>query len=117
MIKLQEIKEILETYKKYGWRLQKILLSNELKNELSAAEIKLFSSGVKVSNSKTDGALFSRSSKNSKQAWELRHLHLNPFAIFELIDDKTSATEKEKILKQLENRLEDYASNNLSRNH
>ncbi|MGI8545030.1 MAG: hypothetical protein ACR2MD_16340 [Aridibacter sp.] len=117
MIKLQEIKEILETYKKYGWRLQKILLSNELKNELSDAKIVNLFDDIKISNSKTDGALFSRSSKNNKQAWELRHLHLNPFAIFELIDDKTSATEKEKILKQMENRLEDYASNDLSRNH
>ncbi|MDQ3635576.1 MAG: hypothetical protein M3405_13860 [Acidobacteriota bacterium] len=117
MIKLQEIKEILETYRKYGWTLQKILLSDRLKNELSAAEIKLFSSGVKVSNSKADGALFSRSSKNNKEAWELRHLHLNPFAIFELIDAEISNSEKEKILKQMENRLEDYASNDLSRNH
>jgi hypothetical protein len=117
MIKAQEIKEILETYKKYGWTLEKILLSDELKNELNDAEIKDLFGDTKVLNSKTDGALFSRSSKNNKEAWELRHLYSNPFAIFELIDLENSKDEKQEIIKQMENRLADYASNKLSRNH
>ncbi len=117
MINALEIKEILETYKKYGWTLEKILLSKELKNELTDAEITELSGDAKIEHSKTDAALFSRNSKNNKQAWELRHFHSNPFAVFELIDSEVSETEKTEILKQMENRLEDYASNKSGRGH
>lgn len=111
MIKAQEIKEILETYKKYGWILQKILLSDKLKKELSKAEIRDIFGHTKIAHSKTDGALFFRNSENNKEAWELRHLHVNPFAIFELIEFESSDAEKQEILKQMENRLENYVSN------
>lgn len=114
MINAQEIKEILKTYNKYGWTLRKILLSNEYKNRLDNATIKDLFGDVGISESKTDGALFSRDSNNNKVAWELRYLNSNPFAVFELIDPESSDAEKETIFKQMQNKLQVYASDSLN---
>ncbi len=115
MINAQEIKEIVKTYEKYGWTLQRILLSQELKNKLTESEIENLFGDTKILDSKTNGALFSRDSKNNKVAWELRYLHSNPFAVFELIDSESSDSEKETIFTQMENQLLDYASNNIAK--
>lgn len=114
MISAQEIKSILETYEKYDWKLRKILLTKNLKNDLKEEDLKRLFGEAEISEAEIDGAFFSRNSKNDKIAWELRHLNANPFAVFELIDREAGAAECVEILKRMENRLENYASNKMS---
>lgn len=108
MISAEAIREILSLYKKYGWSLRRVLLSEKLYERLSASIKSLFDN-AEIIPAEIDAAWFSRASGITNEAWELRHLSETPFAIFELFE-KEIAEEifKEKLLeieKRLKNRL------------
>lgn len=111
MINASEIKEILSTYKKYGWEINRILLSDELKSSLSSDEIEELFGESEISDFAVDAVWFSRPSKHGKTAWELRHLSPNPFAIFELSDEDADESANAEMLKNSETRMADHASN------
>lgn len=108
MIDADVIQEILSLYKKHGWNLRRVLLSEKLRENLSASVGKLFET-TEIIPSEIDAAWFSRDSGKTRVAWELRHLSQTPFAVFETFEN-TVAEEvlREKMLemeKRLKNRL------------
>ncbi len=108
MVKAEVISEILSLYKKHGWSLRRVLLSEKLSKSLSAS-IKILFGDAEIVLSEIDAAWFSRTSGKSNVAWELRHLSETPFAVFELFEKETAEEIlREKLLemeKRLENRL------------
>ena len=111
MINAGQIEEILSLYKKHGWNLRRVLLSDALRKRLADSIEKLFGSAEVVS-SNIDAAWFSRPSRNNREAWELRHLSETPFALFETIGDDTSEAEREEIRREMEDRLGKLLSRN-----
>ena len=95
------ISEILETYKRHGWELRRVLLSPELKERLGNTASSLFGD-AEVRESDTDAAWFSRRSRPGVVAWELRRFGGTPFAIFRNVPDDTRGDEFEAILKDAE---------------
>ena len=85
MIKLDSLKEILSTYRKYGWVLRRILVGDDLDHKSLSSLPSL--SGVKISSSDISAAWFSRPSKDGPIAWELRYLGEPPFALLESLDE------------------------------
>ena len=104
MINAGQIGEILSLYKKHGWNLRRVLLSETLKKRLANASEELFGAAEIVS-SDIDAAWFSRASRKTHEAWELRHLSETPFALFEAFDGEVEETEREEIRRQMEDRL------------
>ena len=105
MISVEQILEILSQYKKHGWTLRRVLLSDDLRvrayNELvtlSAGE------AVEFVSSNVEAAWFSRPSKEG-EAWELRHLSTTPFALFEVFDGEDEEETREEARKEMEIRL------------
>lgn len=105
MISVEQILEILAQYKKHGWTLRRVLLSDDLRvrayNELvslSAGE------AVEFVSSEVNAAWFSRPSQTG-EAWELRHLSTAPFALFETFDEDDEEETREEARKELETRL------------
>ena len=106
---LDQIKEIVKTYEKHDWVLRKILLSREseesfvqsLKSTFQSAEYRPF---------EISAAWFSRPSKNASEAWELRLLSENPFALFETFPSDCEVDKRETKLKEMETRLADLSS-------
>lgn len=108
MISAETIREILSLYKKHGWNLRRVLLSENLQRRLSDSIETLFDD-AEIFSSEIDAALFSRPSGKANEAWELRHLSETPFAVFELFDKNLDDESfREKIFEmgnQLKNRL------------
>ncbi len=108
MINEDVIREILSLYKKHGWFLRRVLLSEKSNKNLSDSIKSLFGE-VEIASAKFDAAWFSRASGKTCVAWELRHLSETPFAVFEVFEkDEAEETLREKLLemeKRLENRL------------
>jgi hypothetical protein len=105
MISVEQILEILAQYKKHGWTLRRVLLSDELRvrayNELvSLSDNK----AVEFVSSQVEAAWFSRPAKEG-EAWELRHLSVAPFALFEVFDEDDEEETREEARKEMENRL------------
>lgn len=104
MIRAQQIAEILSLYRKHGWNLRRVLLSDALKNSLPDSLEKLFGAAEVVS-AEIDAAWFSRPSKADQEAWELRRLSENPFALVEIFDPEDDAEIREETLREIEARL------------
>lgn len=106
------IKEIVGTYQKHGWQLRRLVLQPETLAELQAepAYGSLPLDGVKVEEGSVDGLWFSRRSHEEREAWELRLLAENPFALFETFEKDETEEQREEIRREMEARLRDYVN-------
>ena len=104
------IKEIVSTYQKHGWKLRRLLLRSETSAELKTETGSDYSSlaGVRVEEAAVDGLWFSRPSPEQREAWELRLLAENPFALFETFEKDETEEQREEMRREMEARLRDY---------
>ena len=104
------IKEIIGTYRKHGWQLRRLLLRPETRATLDA---KLAFDSLPLHNVQTeealfDGLWFARESHEEREAWELRLLAENPFALFETFEKDETEEQREEMRREMEARLRDY---------
>lgn len=102
------ISGIVETYQKYGWQLRRVLLRPETRAQLEQLSLSL--APAEVADSMVDGLWFSRSSHNNREAWELRLLAENPFALFETFEQDETEEQREERRREMEARLRDYVN-------
>ncbi len=105
MISAEQIREILAQYKKHGWNLRRVLLSNDTKENLADMLQTLFSE-TEIVSSETDAVWFSRASVKGGEAWELRRLSETPFALFEVFDDEDDEDVREETRFEMQERLD-----------
>lgn len=111
MITAEQIREILSLYKKHGWNLRRVLLSDEMRVGLNEELQNLFGGAEIVSSPFLNAIWFSRVSRYSLETWELRHLSETPFALLEVFAAETNEKEREEIRKKTEARVLDLTSN------
>ncbi len=102
MIDQNSITELLTTYKKYGWLLRRVLLTERSKAALGSQLRDIFG-GVPVIAASIDAAWFSRPPKPGLNPWEIRHLSPHPYALVEHIDE--NSPDFEEALASVESRL------------
>jgi hypothetical protein len=100
----EAIADILNTYKKHGWILRRVLLSRPAGAAAPELPGDQFS-GAEIRDSDMDALWFSRVSRPNTEAWELRALSAAPFALLEVIPDDTSEADRETILSGVEDRM------------
>jgi hypothetical protein len=105
------IKEIVNTYQQHGWELRRVLLrpdtSAELTEEPASDSFPL--AGVRMEEAPVDGLWFSRPSHEQREAWELRLLAENPFALFETFEVDETEEQREEVRREMEARLREYS--------
>lgn len=111
MISAEQIGEIVSLYKKHGWSLRRVLLSDALRVSLNEALQDLFGGAEIVSSPFLNAAWFSRASGKTRETWELRHLSETPFALLEVFGAETDEKKRDEIRKETETRLLDTTSN------
>ena len=99
-----QITEILSLYRKFGWHLSRVLLTESLTKNL-AASIETIFDGAEIASAEIDAAWFTRDSGKSRVAWELRHLSETPFALFESFEKITDEAEIAETKAEMEIRL------------
>ncbi len=104
MIDAAAIGGIIALYRKHGWTLRRVLLSEPLQESLSTAAADIFGD-AEVRASELDAAWFSRSSRPNCTAWEIRHLSETPFALVEVIDDHIDAEDAAEVFRDAETRM------------
>jgi len=102
------IREIVGAYQKHGWQLRRVLLRPQTRAELRADLLLL--DGAQVEESLIDAIWFSRPSHQQREAWELRLLAENPFALFETFEEDETEEQREELRREMEARLRDYVS-------
>ena len=106
------IKEIISTYQKHGWELRRALLRSETQSELrTETGSDVFPvTGVQLEEATLDGLWFSRASHEQREAWELRLVAENPFALFETFEVDETEEQREEMRREMEARLRDYVT-------
>ncbi|MBC7795949.1 MAG: hypothetical protein H7Z37_03640 [Pyrinomonadaceae bacterium] len=103
------LKEIVSTYQKYGWKLRRVLLTVQTRESFTANPNDLFPD-TWIETANFDAAWFSRPSSDKREAWELRVISAQPFALFETFPNNLTETNLDKTRREMEIRLFDKVS-------
>ena len=111
MISAKQIQEILSLYKKHGWTLRRVLITEKLKESLANSIEALFD-GAEIISSEIDAAWFSRVSGAEREAWEIRHLSQTPYALVEVFDAEDDEEVREETRHEIQERLRERVLTN-----
>ncbi len=104
MIGASQIQEILAQYRKHGWTLRRVLLCAGTQANLTDSLDTLFGE-TQIVSFETDAAWFSRPSGIGREAWELRRLTQQPFALVEVFEDEDDEAVREEARFEMEQTL------------
>jgi hypothetical protein len=107
LIEASQIEEILALYKKYGWTLRRVLLTDTLKTKISDRLNDLFGAEAAFVSAEMDAVWLSRNSITGSETWELRHLSSVPFALVEVFDEEDDEIVREERLHEIETELKE----------
>ena len=107
MNQLERFKEIIATYSRHGWRLQRVLMLPETRAEATAytATPEEMFGGVAIEEASVDALWFARPSHAGREAWELRHVAESPYALFETFESEASEEDREEVRREMLARL------------
>lgn len=108
MDRTSSAKQIIALYERHGWTLRRALLSKETR---AAIDDSIFSNAAIV-DSDFDALWFARPSPADREAWELRLLAEQQFALFEAFEADESEEDREEARREMENKMRDYAKSN-----
>ena len=102
------IHEIVDTYHKHGWEWRRVLLRPETRAAMNLDNVSFGTATIEESD--VDGLWFSRGSHDQREAWELRLLAENPFALFELFEHDETEEQREEMRREMEARMRGYVN-------
>ena len=105
----QLLQEIIATYKRHGWKLQRVLWRPQTRAVLQPEADEVFEDAVCV-ESDLDALWFARPSTASREAWELRLVAEQPYALFEAFEKDELEADRERKRGEMEIKLREYAS-------
>ena len=107
MGQLEQFRETLATYRKYGWRLARVLMRPETLSELRhATGVEEFES-LPPREFPIDAMWFTRPSAGGREAWELRLVSESPYALFELFEPDEAEEDREDVRREMEAQMRD----------
>jgi hypothetical protein len=108
MTTAQLIREIIATYTRHGWLLQRVLLQKPTQEQLALSARDILAEAT-VQESDFDALWFSRSSHAKREAWELRLIAAQPYALFEAFEEDESEEDRDEARREMENRMRKFA--------
>ena len=97
-------KQIIDLYERHGWTLKRALLTSETR---AATDASIFSNTAIV-DSDFDALWFARRSQADREAWELRLMAEQQYALFEAFEADESEEDRDEARLEMENRMRDH---------
>ena len=106
MDRLQKFQEILAHYRKHGWQLARVLMSGETSAQWPAcgearADGPVQFEQVSVEASEFDAMWFCRPAQGGREAWELRLVAEQPYALFELFEPDEAEEDRTDVRREM----------------
>jgi len=98
-------KEIIALYERHGWTLKRALLSSDTRAAIDAS---IFNNAAIV-DSDFDALWFARPSHAEREAWELRLVSEQQYALFEAFEADEGEEDCEEARLEMENKMRDFA--------
>jgi len=97
-------KQIVAMYEKHGWLLRRALVGSDAAQELAG----VFPEAV-IAEAEIDALWFARSSHGGREAWELRLVAEQPYALFEAFEADEDEEDRDEARLEMENKMRDFA--------
>ena len=102
-------KEIIATYRKHGWRLERVLVRREISAEVRA-QIQASGESPVIEEAPVDAMWFARTSHGEREAWELRLVAESAYALFETFEADDAEEAREEVRREMEARLGNHVA-------
>src|SRR5205814_8717810 len=100
--------QIVATYEKHGWELRRVLLRPSAEDERQQLA-QTFPESALI-NSEVDALWFARTSHAGREAWELRLIAEQSYALFETFEADEAEEDREALRREMENKMGDDAN-------
>lgn len=108
MSQIEIAQQIVAAYERHGWKLRRVLLQPAARAEFkSCAEV---FGEVSFIDAEVDALWFARPSHAGREAWELRLISEQAYALFEAFDVDDEEEDREAARREMENMMRDYAN-------
>ena len=104
----QLFNQIIATYRRHGWELQRVLLRPDTRATI--AENKADFDSADLRDDQIDALWFARPSNAGREAWELRLVAEQPYALFEAFEPDETENSREEKRRLMEERMREYAT-------
>ena len=101
--------EIIALYLHHGWRLRRVLLRSETRDGFDARTSELLKDAG-FREAEIDALWFARPSQAGREAWELRLVPEQPYALFEAFGTDETEEEREEVRREMEARMKEHAA-------
>ena len=102
-------KEIIATYQRHGWELKRVLLKPATRTDLKERAAGLFNEAGLI-DAEFDALWFARPSPAGREAWELRLLTEQPYALFEAFESDETEDEREEARAEMEKQMREQVA-------
>ena len=97
-------KEIIATYQRHGWNLKRVLLKPLTRNDLNERTAELFNE-ARLIEAELDALWFARPSHGNREAWELRLVAEQPYALFAAFESDETEEDREEVRLEMEHQM------------
>jgi len=108
MAVLKLIEDIVANYQRHGWRLERVLLRSATRASISERE-SVFDN-ARVRDSEIDALWFFRASQKGREAWELRLIAEQQYALFEAFEADETEEQREEVRQEMEARMREHVT-------
>ena len=105
MGQLDQFRETLATYRKYGWQLARVLMRADTRAELQRATGGEEFESLPSREFSVDAMWFVRPAEGGREAWELRLVSESPYALFELFEPDEAEEDREDVRREMEAKM------------
>lgn len=105
---LELMKDIIAVYEQHGWKLRRVLARPETLSLVPSAS-DIFRQ-AQLRETDFDALWFARPSHAGREAWELRLVSDQPFALFEAFEAEESEEDREEARLEMENKVRRHAN-------
>ena len=101
---LELFKEIIATYQRHGWELKRVLIKPATRTDLKEPAAGLFNKASLI-DAEFDALWFARASHGDREAWELRQVAEQPYALFQAFEADENEEEREEARLEMEHQM------------
>ena len=105
----QLVQDILTIYQRHGWELQRVLIKPQAALRPDD-ETKALFGDAQLIETDFEALWFARPSRQGREAWELRLLSEQPYALFEAFEADQIEDQREDVRREMEARMRKHAA-------
>lgn len=109
MSQIEIARNIIGAYERHGWKLRRVLLRPATREELESDFAATFGQALLI-EAEIDALWFARSSHAGREAWELRLMSEQSYALFEAFESDEAEEDREEVRREMENKMREHAN-------